>query len=65
MDIRKSLNKALAEKDINRVQLAEIMGVSRQRVYAIALQKSVRHETITELAAAFDMKVSEFIALGE
>jgi len=65
MNIRKSISVALAQKDINRVQLAEIMGVSRQRVYAIALQKSVRRETIMKLAAAFDMKVSEFIALGE
>jgi len=65
MDIRKSINVAVAQKGITKTDLADNLGVSRQRVYSLARQKSVRHETIERLATALDMKVSEFIALGE
>ncbi len=65
MNIKKSINVALAKKQITRQELASLMGISRTRVYAIAQQKGVQHETISALASALDMKVSEFIALGE
>jgi len=65
MNIKKSLNLALADADMSRVELAKILGVSKQRVYAISRQKTFMPETITAVAGAFDMKVSEFIALGE
>ncbi|WVH05536.1 hypothetical protein KKJFFJLC_00041 [Vibrio phage vB_VpaS_PGB] len=65
MDIKKSISVALAKKGMTRQQLADLMGVSRTRVYAIAQQKAAKHETIEKVASALEMKVSEFIALGE
>lgn len=65
MNVQKSINVALAKKQMTRQELAERMGVTRTRVYAIAQQKAVRHETIRRIADALDMKASEFIALGE
>jgi len=65
MNLKKSISVALALRSMNRVELAAIMGISRQRVYAISNQKRIEIETLIALAKAFDMKVSEFIALGE
>lgn len=66
MNVRKSINLALAQKDKNSLWLAERIEVSPQRLSAIKNSKSkLNMSTIEVLAKAFDMTVSEFIALGE
>ena len=65
MDIKKSLNIALAKKAIKKGDFANTLGISRARLYAIQHQKRVNPETLTMLADGLNMEVSEFIALGE
>jgi len=65
MNIKKSLNIALAKKGIKKGEFAEKLGVSRARLYAMQNQKRVNPETLTKLSKALDMEVSEFIALSE
>ena len=65
MNLKKSISVALAIQELTRDELAEKMGVSRARVYAIAQQKAAKHETLEKVAKALGLKVSEFIALGE
>lgn len=65
MNIKKSLNIALAKKGIKKGEFAEKLGVSRARLYAMQNQKRVNPETLTKLSQALDMEVSEFIALSE
>lgn len=65
MDIRKSLNVALAKQNMTKGAFAKKLGVSRARLYAMQNQKRVNPETLTNLSNALDMEVSEFIALGE
>jgi plasmid maintenance system antidote protein VapI len=63
MDIKKSVRKAMGDRPIT--WLANELGVSRARAYAILSQKKVHQETLMKLADVFDMSVSELIALGE
>lgn len=65
MNIKRSLNVALAKKGIQKGEFAKMLGVSRARLYAIQNQKRVNPETLTRMSAALDMEVSELIALGE
>lgn len=65
MDIKKSLNVALAKNGMSKTEFAEKLGVSRARLYAILNQKTVQKETLESVTSALDMKMSEFIALGE
>lgn len=66
MDIQKSIRLSMAIKDINGVELAEKVGISSG---TLSLIKSSKRNpsigTIRKMAKALDMKVSEFIALGE
>ncbi len=65
MNVKISVKVALARNDMTVRELAEKMGVSRARVYDIINQPSPLITTIENVANAFGMKVSEFIALGE
>lgn len=65
MDIKKSLNVALAKKGIKKGDFAIMLGVSRARLYAMQNQKRINPETLTKITNALDMEVSEFIALAE
>lgn len=65
MNIKMSVKVALARRDMTVKELAERMGVSRTRVYDIIKQPAPLITTVEKVADAFDMRVSEFIALGE
>lgn len=65
MDIKKSLNVALSQKGLKKGEFADMLGISRARLYAMQNQKRVNPETLTSLSEALNMTVSEFIALGE
>ncbi len=52
MNIKKSLNIALAKKGIKKGEFAEKLGVSRARLYAMQNQKRVNPETLTTSSPA-------------
>lgn len=65
MNIKRSINVAIAMSGMKKNEFAAKIGISKQRLYSLTLQKSVKMETVEKLAAGFGMKPSEFIALGE
>jgi DNA-binding Xre family transcriptional regulator len=65
MNVGKSIKVALAKKGLKQKDLADLMGIKPPSVSALAGQKSCSGETLEKLAAALDLPVSEFIALGE
>lgn len=65
MNIKKSVNIALANKELTKHDLSKRLGVSRARLYAMLKQQSINTETLHLIAKALDMKTSELIALGE
>lgn len=65
MDVGKSIRVALAKKGMSQKQLAEQLGMLPTSLSQLAAQKSCTGSTLNKLAAAFGMKASEFVALGE
>lgn len=65
MNIKKSLDMALAKRGQTKKEFAESIGVSKESLYACTYQTNVTTATIERLANGLGMKVSEFIALGE
>ena len=66
MNIGKSVNKALAEREMTRKCLSDKSGVSQSYLSQIVGGNfTPKITTIERLAKATDYSVSEFIALGE
>lgn len=65
MNVGKSLKVALAKKGMRQNELAEKLKVSRQWIGKLANAERAGMGSIEILAATFDMKVSEFLSLGE
>ena len=65
MNVGRSIKIALAKSDKNFTWLARELGVSKQQVSKWNNNCYVGSMTIARLASAFNMKASEFIALGE
>lgn len=65
MNVGKSLKVALAMKEITQAELAKRMGLTHTWVSALANKPKASTATIEALATQFEMKVSEFVALGE
>lgn len=65
MNAGKSLKIALAKREMNQKQLAAKMKVSTAYICRLAAKEKIGMGTVTLLSEAFDMKVSEFVALGE
>lgn len=65
MNVGKSIKVALAKREMNQADLAEKMKASRPYISQLAGREHAGMGTVVLLADAFDMKVSEFIALGE
>lgn len=65
MDVGKSIKIALVQRRMTQVQLAEKVNRSTVWINKLAAGKSADGKTISMLADAFGMKVSEFVALGE
>jgi DNA-binding Xre family transcriptional regulator len=66
MNIAKSIRVAQAKHDINRQVLAERTGIHETNISKMVNGKHGISSLQVELfAKAFDMKVSEFVALGE
>lgn len=65
MNVGKSIKVALAKKGQNQTQLASQMNCTQVWINRLANSRTAAMPTVESLAAAFDMKVSEFLALGE
>jgi len=65
MNVGKSIKIALAKRDINQTQLAGKLGFTQVWVNRLANSRTASMTTVETLAQAFNMRVSEFIALGE
>ena len=60
MNVGKSIKVALAQRDLNQTQLAAQMKCTQVWINRLASMA-----TVESLAAALNMKVSDFLALGE
>jgi transcriptional regulator with XRE-family HTH domain len=65
MNLGKSIQIARAKHGLQVQELAEKLGMKPTSLSQLSSQKSCTGATLQKLAAAFDMKVSEFVALGE
>lgn len=65
MNVGKSIKVALAQKCMSQAELAKRMGLTHTWVSALANKPKASTATLEALSAQFDMKVSEFLALGE
>ncbi len=65
MDISKSVQIALIKAGKNKGWLAGQLEVSHQRVSQICGSTTCNSNLIQRMAGVFNMKPSEFIALGE
>lgn len=65
MNIGRSINVALAKRDMKKVDLASSFGWSAAYVSKICKSPEIGMGSVQKLADFFGMQVSEFIALGE
>jgi len=65
MNIGKSMRIALAMRDMERQELAQLMGVTPVTVSRLIGQQTCSGSVLKNIARALEMKVSEFVALGE
>ena len=65
MNIGKSINKALKKKGQNKLQLCESTGISKMSISNWTRGKPILSDHLEVLCMHFDMKVSDFIKLGE
>ena len=65
MNAAKSLRIALAMRGINQTQLAAMAGITQPSISGLAHRTNWNGESLQKIATALNMKVSDFIALGE
>ncbi len=65
MNIGKSLQIALKQKELRNIDLAESMDTSEQQISIWANKGNITNKNLKRICERLDMKVSEFIALGE
>jgi len=65
MDLGKSLRIALAKDGTSQITLANDLDVTKQVISLWVRSGNITRDNIRVLAKYFNMKVSEFIALGE
>lgn len=65
MNIGRSINVALAKKDMKKADLARSMDWSANYVSKICKSPEIGMGSVKKLADFFEMSVSEFISLGE
>jgi len=65
MDIGKSIRLALAHKNMTKTALAKGLGCTLASVTQLLRRDCIKSDMIQKLANVFEMKVSEFIKLGE
>ena len=65
MNIGKSIKLALVHKGMRGKDLAERLGVTQTTVSLMQSRPTASGQMLINLACAFDMKVSDFVKLGE
>ena len=65
MNISKSIKLCLVEQDMMKKDLAEKLEVTPQTISSLMKSVNCSPDMLDKLSVVFDMKVSEFIALGE
>lgn len=65
MNVKKSIQIAMAQRGMKQKDLAEALGVGDTTVSGFMNRENCSSQTIQRLAEVFQMKESEFIALGE
>lgn len=65
MNAAKSMKIAMAQREMNQVELAKKAGVTQPSISGLANRSNWNGESLVKIAAAFGLKVSEFVALGE
>lgn len=65
MNAGKSIKVALAKREMSQKELAEKMKTSTPYISQLVGRDHIGMGTVILLADAFEMKVSEFLALGE
>lgn len=65
MNLKKSITIALAHKEMSMTELAEKLGVHINQVYTWRRVGTIRQSHLEKMCEVLNMKVSEFIALGE
>lgn len=65
MDLGKSLRLAIADKGVKHKDLAEELGTTSQQVSKWLKSGVIKQSSIVGISEFFEMKTSEFIALGE
>jgi DNA-binding Xre family transcriptional regulator len=65
MNIGKSIQIALIDKGWQKKDLADKMGVTRSTISNLVKSSTCTGQALDNLCEVFDMKASDFIALGE
>lgn len=65
MNIGKSIQIALITKGANKKQLSDSLGVRPEYVTVLCKRKYCSKKMMDKLCEVFEMKASEFVALGE
>jgi DNA-binding Xre family transcriptional regulator len=65
MNIGKSIVIALVDKGWQKKDLAEKLGVTRSTVSNLVKSSTCSGQALDNLCEVFEMKASEFVALGE
>ncbi len=65
MNIKQSIDVALAISKHNNSYVAKKMGMSKQSFSQLKARKNLTMKTVDALADVFEMSASEFIKLGE
>ena len=65
MDISKSIDYCLKDTGMMKKKLAERLGVTTATVSTLVKSKRCSPDMLQKLSEVFNMRVSEFIALGE
>lgn len=65
MNVGKSIKVALVKRGLNQTQLAVQMKCTQVWINRLANSRSASMATVESLAKAFELKVSDFLALGE
>lgn len=65
MNLGISLKMALAKKPMTNKMLAEMIPTSQQQVSNWITSGAIKSSNLERICVLLDMKVSEFIALGE
>lgn len=65
MELGISLKMALAKRGMQNKKLAELLGTSEQQVSNWIKSGGIKRSSLKLICDALEMKVSDFVALGE